>query len=244
MRRFELDLHIHTLASGHAFSTIFESAKVAKEKGLKGVAFLEHGPALPGGAHPYYFSNLRVLPREINGVYAFFGVEANITGINGELDLEDSILLELDLVAIAFHPHCGYENQGAVKNTQVLLKAMENPYVDMIAHPANQAFPLEIDPVIEAAKERKIIIEVNNSSLLPTATRYGAKDLTRELALKCLEKKALIAVNSDAHYSSLIGDVGEAYSLIEEKNVSSELIINSKLELFLNYLKAKGKGER
>ncbi len=241
MRRFELDLHVHTLASGHAFSTILESVRVAKDKGLKGIAFLEHGPALPGGAHPYYFSNLRVLPREIEGVQSFFGVEANIVNEKGELDLEDAILSELDLVAVALHPRCGYENQGIKKNTEVVLKALENPYVDMIAHPANQAFPLDIEPIIEAAREKNIIIEVNNSSLLPTTTRQGAKELTRRFALSCLEKKALIALNSDAHYSSLIGEVEEAYALIKGQDFPSELIINSRLEFFLKYLKTKGK---
>ncbi len=244
MRRFELDLHVHTLASGHAFSTIIESVEAARKKGLKGIAFLEHGPALPGGAHSYYFSNLRVLPREINGIRIFSGAEANIIDDKGRLDLEDSVLSELDLVGVAFHPRCGYENQGAAKNTETLLKALTNPYVDMVVHPANQAFPLEIEPVLEAAKERRIIIEINNSSLLPTTTRKGAKELTLEFALKCFEKQVLTALNSDAHYADLIGEVEEAYSLIKEKNISTELIVNSHLEIFLSYLRKKGKEKR
>lgn len=244
MSRFELDLHVHTLASGHAFSTIAESVEVAREKGLKGIALLEHGPALPGGAHSYYFSNLKVLPREIKGVRVFFGAEVNIVDDKGRLDLEDNILSELDLVGVAFHPRCGYENQGTVKNTETLLKVFNNPFVDMVVHPANQAFPLEIEPVLEAAKEKKIIIEINNSSLLPTTTRQGAKELTLEFALKCLEKQVLIALNSDAHYAALIGEVEEAYNLIKNKKILPELIINSRLELFLSYLKGKRKEAR
>lgn len=244
MGRFELDLHVHTLASGHAFSTISESIEVARKKGLKGIAFLEHGPALPGGAHPYYFSNLRVLPREINGVRVFFGAETNIVNDEGRLDLEDNILSELDLVGVALHPRCGYENQGPVKNTEVLLKALDNPYVDMIVHPANQAFPLEIKPVLEAAKEKRVIIEVNNSSLLPTTTRQGAKELTREFAWRCFEEGVMVAFNSDAHYAGLIGEVEEACKLIEEKDIPTELIINSRLEHFLSFLKEKGKARK
>ncbi len=243
MGRFELDLHVHTLASGHAFSTISESIKVAQKKGLKGIAFLEHGPALPGGAHPYYFSNLKVLPREINGVQVFFGAETNIVDDNGRLDLEDTILSELDFVGVAFHPRCGYENQGAVKNTEVLLKALENPYVDMVVHPANRAFPLEIDPIVEAAKEKRVIVEINNNSLLPITTRQGARELTIEFALKCFEEHVLVALNSDAHYADLIGKVDEAYELIKEKNVLPELIVNSRLEVFLSYLQEKKKGK-
>ncbi len=104
---FIADLHVHTLASGHAFSTPLEIASVAREKGLELVAILDHGPALPGGAHPYYFSNLIALPRRIEGVLFLRGVEANITSQKGELDLSEAILSQIDLVGVEFHPNGG-----------------------------------------------------------------------------------------------------------------------------------------
>lgn len=66
--RVEIDTHTHTLASGHAYNTIREMARAAKEKGLKALAITEHAPEMPGSCHLFYFVNLRVLPRELEGI--------------------------------------------------------------------------------------------------------------------------------------------------------------------------------
>ena len=53
--KIEVDTHCHTIASGHAYSTIVENAKAASEKGLKMIAITDHGPAMPGTFHEAYF---------------------------------------------------------------------------------------------------------------------------------------------------------------------------------------------
>ena len=58
-----LDLHTHTVASGHAYCSLREMAKVASEKGLEVLGVTEHAPGMPGTCHQYYFDNLRVVPR-------------------------------------------------------------------------------------------------------------------------------------------------------------------------------------
>ena len=58
---YEFDLHTHTIASGHAYSTIKEMANSAKEKGLKLLGITEHAPTMPGTCHEFYFQNFRVL---------------------------------------------------------------------------------------------------------------------------------------------------------------------------------------
>ncbi|MGL6170157.1 MAG: phosphatase, partial [Fusobacteriaceae bacterium] len=63
-----VDLHTHTVVSGHAYSTLQENILSAKEKGLKYLGMSEHAPEMPGGAHLFYFSNIRVVPREVDGV--------------------------------------------------------------------------------------------------------------------------------------------------------------------------------
>ena len=79
----KIDLHTHTIASGHAYSTLLENLQEAKGKGLKMLAITDHGPQLAGGPQLFYFGNLRVLPREYLGVELLRGVEANILDSNG-----------------------------------------------------------------------------------------------------------------------------------------------------------------
>jgi putative hydrolase len=227
---FVADLHVHTVASGHAFSTPLEIASVAREKGLEIVALLDHGPALPGGAHPYHFSNLIALPRRLEGVLFLRGAEANIINHQGELDLDEKILSQLDLVGVAFHSHCGYENQGKVLNTEILLKAMESPYVQMVVHPDNPAFPLDLEVMIEAAQAHQVLLEFNNYSLLPNTARQGDLNLSRTYLEKIAQAGAFVAVNSDAHFAYQVGECQAALSLLEEVSFPCELIVNSSLK--------------
>lgn len=53
--KIELDVHTHTIASGHAFSTLQEMAQAAADKGLKVLGITEHSPGVPGTCHPIYF---------------------------------------------------------------------------------------------------------------------------------------------------------------------------------------------
>ena len=59
MKEFVLDLHTHTIASGHAYGTIREMAQAAAERGLQVLGLTEHGPGLPDACHPIYFLNLK-----------------------------------------------------------------------------------------------------------------------------------------------------------------------------------------
>jgi len=68
MYNIEADLHMHTVNSGHAYSTVDELAKTASFKGLKLIAITEHGPNLPGGPHEYFFGNMSIIPNEMYGV--------------------------------------------------------------------------------------------------------------------------------------------------------------------------------
>ncbi len=74
-------------------------------------------PACRTGPHLYYFGNLRVLPPTIAGVQVLKGIEANIIGLSGELDLPDHMLAQLDIVLAGFHSHTGYEGNGGFLKT-------------------------------------------------------------------------------------------------------------------------------
>ena len=85
----ELHTHTHTLASGHAYSTITEMIDAAVDKGLKLLAITEHAPAMPGSCKDFYFYNLKILPRFQKGLEIMFGVELNVMDYEGRLDLPE-----------------------------------------------------------------------------------------------------------------------------------------------------------
>ena len=69
----KIDLHTHTVASGHAYSTLMDNIRAAKAKGMEIVGVSDHAPAMPGSTHEYHFSNQRVLPEFIEGIRVLKG---------------------------------------------------------------------------------------------------------------------------------------------------------------------------
>ncbi len=238
------DLHVHTVASGHAFSTVMEIAKAASLNGIEMVALTDHGPALPGGAHPYHFWNLRIVPRELEGVRLLRGIEANIINDQGEIDLAPEILDSLDVVHVTFHNGCGYGPGNKVKNTEVLIKAMGNPHIDFIAHPGSDYFPLDLEAVVEAALDLGVAIELNNSSLLETTSRPGANERDLELARLAAQKGLPVVISSDAHIATDVGNFAAAMELAELAGIPEELTLNSSMEKVLDYLAGRRKARR
>ena len=78
------DPHTHTIASGHAYSTLQEMAHAAAEKGIQVLGITEHAPGIPGTCDPIYFRNLHVVPREMYGVRLLLGVEGGTAAQNTE----------------------------------------------------------------------------------------------------------------------------------------------------------------
>ena len=88
------DLHTHTVASGHAFSTLKENIEEAAAKGLKAMGMSDHYSAMPGSAQPIYFTNFKSIKEKIMGVRIFTGMEANIVDLEGKLDAEEDCFKE------------------------------------------------------------------------------------------------------------------------------------------------------
>lgn len=80
-----LDLHTHTIMSGHAYSTMQEMIRSASEKDVKLLGITEHAPRIPGACHPFYFINFKVVPREQFGVKLILGCELNIIDYEGHM---------------------------------------------------------------------------------------------------------------------------------------------------------------
>lgn len=239
--RLLADLHTHTVASGHGYSTISELAATAATKGLELIAVVDHGPAVPGGAHLWYFWNMKVVPSVLNGVRILKGCEANpcLDSENG-IDLPDEMLAMLDFVAVGLHPQCGFDDGDRIKNTEAMLRVIENPLVDMITHPGNEAeFPVDLDAVVSAAVGNNVILELNNYSFDPRSGRNISVAREREFAEAARDSGALIAVNSDAHFHLLVGEVSNALSVAEEIGFPEERIVNRDAASVLGYLDSK-----
>lgn len=236
--KYLLDTHTHTLVSGHAYSTLLENVKTAREKGLEMIAVTDHGMAMPGGPHKYYFSNLKVLPRVIYGVTVLRGVEANILDYEGHLDMPDEMLEKLDIVIASLHDSC-IKPGTREENTRALLNAMDNAYVDILGHTGNPAFEIDIDAVVRKAKEKNILIEINNSSFV--SSRPGSYDNCLKIAQKAKELNAKIVIGSDAHICFSIGEFGKADRLIREVGISNDMVMNTSPEMLKKYLMDKGK---
>ncbi|GHT48757.1 phosphatase [Spirochaetia bacterium] len=231
--KIEVDTHTHCIASIHAYSTINELALGAKAAKLKGFVLTDHGPALQNGQpHPHYFSNLRVLPPKINGVHVFHGVELNILDTNGCVDLSPKCLKSLDFVMAGLHIGC-FDPGTPEVNTKALIAAIENPLVDAISHPGNGSFPVNLEQIVDAAKKRGKILEINNSSF---KVRRGSNENCRELARLCKENGNLISVASDAHYFTYVGVLETALSVVNEAMIDPNHVINHKLAGFIEYI--------
>ncbi len=225
--RLLADLHTHTVASGHAFSTVTELATAASEKGLELIAFTDHGPSVPGGAHFWYFWNAKVVPPRIAGVRVLRGCEANVADTESGLDLPDQVLAGLDLVAVGFHPLTGFDECDRARNTAALLRAMANPLVDIVTHPGNAAeFPLNAAEVVAAAVAHGVALELNNHSFDPRSGRSGGRATEREFAIAARDAGAWISLGSDAHYHDQVGDLANALAVVEEIGFPRERIVN------------------
>ncbi|MCX8007372.1 MAG: phosphatase [Coriobacteriia bacterium] len=240
MRLFA-DLHTHTVASGHAFSTVGEIASAAAARGLELVAITDHGPAVPGGAHLWHFWNSRTLPSEMNGVRLLKGCEANpVPDSENGLDIPDEVLCALDFVAVGLHPGCGFDGGDRVRNTEALVRAIRHPLVDMVTHPGNEEdFPVDMDAVVEAAVERGVILELNNFSFDERSGRHATRTHERAFAEAARDAGAYIAVDSDAHVHTLVGEVDAALAVAEEIGFPEQRIVNRDAASVLAYLGAR-----
>jgi len=237
--KLEADLHVHTVASGHAYSTVEEITKEAAGKGLKMIGITDHGPALPGGAHRYHFWNLRIIPEELNGIRILKGIEANIVNANGELDLAEDYLAPLELVHAGFHPNCGYDSASVTQNTDALIRAMDNPLLDFIVHPGNAKFPIDPETLVEASVEKGIALEINNSSFLPTSSRDFAYEYDSRIAELIRKKRSHVIISSDAHIYTQVGVFEQAIELAAKAGIIEEQIVNASAQRVQDYLASR-----
>ena len=155
MIKIKTDTHTHTLASGHAYSTIEENLKAGKEQGLELVGATDHFSSffVPSTTFACYgfFTNRGDLPEIWHGVRLLFGAEVDIVDLKGNLfghdiyipfpykdenkvTYEEGILNRLDYLIASVHFKEFAANSTAVENTELYIKALEHDKVKMLGH--------------------------------------------------------------------------------------------------------------
>lgn len=228
------DLHTHTIASGHAYSTVNELAQEAARKGLAAIAITDHGPALPGGPHLYHFGAMRFIPSSLHGVRILRGVEANILDSAGTIDLPEHYLERLNFIMAGLHEGCGFDNEGIDRNTDAVLNAMANPRIKAISHPGNPAFPLHYETVAQAAQATGTALEINNASF--SVSRKGSRANCEALAFLLARYCTPVVVGSDAHIAQGVGEFDDALCVIERAGISESQVVNTSMERLVAFL--------
>jgi len=221
------DLHIHTTESdGRA--TIEEIAKAAKKKGYEYIGITEHSK-LVRVAHGLdekrmmrHIERIRKADKKIKGLKILAGIEVDVL-TDGKLDLKDSVLKELDIVIAAIHSKFSLDKE---KQTERLLKAIDNKYVNAVAHPSGRLIttrsPLQLDfpRIFKAARDAKVYLEVNTHG-----ERIDLNDVNCRAAK---DIGAKIIINSDAHDTEqldklIYGIITARRGWIEKKDVINTL---------------------
>ncbi|GHV44501.1 putative phosphatase [Clostridia bacterium] len=227
------DLHCHTIASSHGYSTVREYADAASARGLEAIAITDHAPGVTDGAHIYHFSNISAIPRVIYGVNILYGAECTMQDSDGNLDLPVHVLEGLDVVIASIH-QSAYQPRTPKEHTAVLLSVMDHPCVNVMGHLGREQAEFDIDRVVKKAKDRGILIELNAASL----RKYSfASKRCAEIATACKKHGVPVTLSSDSHYAGDIGKLDDAIALAKEVGIDERLIMNLTYEKIADFLK-------
>ncbi len=192
------DLHVHTDWSDGAHS-LEDVAAAAKKMGYSYLAVTDHSKSLhiSGGLSEKRLMEqgraIEALNEQINDFTVLKGNEVDILK-DGTLDYHDEILQGLDVVVASIH---SYFNLDLELQTNRIIKAIENPHVDIIGHLTGRLlnrrppYELDIDKILEAAAEHRTVLEIN--------AHPDRLDIDEEIARKAVQMGIKIAINSDAH---------------------------------------------
>ncbi|MEF9990692.1 MAG: phosphatase [Romboutsia sp.] len=233
-----IDLHTHTIVSGHAYSTIKENIELGIEAGLKYLGMSDHACTMPGGPHEFHFHNLHVTPREVDGLKVLRGIEANIIDFDGNIDVEEDVLKNLDYAIASLHQPC-LKSGTKEEHTRAILNIMDNPKVKIIGHLDDSRYPVDYEAVVKMAKEKNVLLEINNSSLKPDSFRQGARENYNVMLELCKKYGTRVVMGSDSHICYDIGKFNNVEALIDILNFPKELVINYHEEQIIEFFNIK-----
>ncbi|NUU65371.1 phosphatase [Enterobacteriaceae bacterium BIT-l23] len=235
---YPVDLHMHTVASTHAYSTLHDYIATAQSRGIKLFAITDHGPDMADAPHYWHFMNMRIWPRVVDGVGILRGIEANIKNTDGEIDCTGPMLDALDLIVAGFHEPV-FPPRDKESHTQAMIAAMAAGEVHIISHPGNPKFPVDIPAIAQAAAKYQVALELNNSSF--THSRKGSAPNCRAIAEAVRDAGGWLALGSDSHTAFTLGDFTECRKILHEVNFPEERILNVSPRRLLDFLESRGR---
>jgi DNA polymerase (family 10) len=220
------DLHVHSLWSD-GNNSIQELAEAAKNLGYRYLAVTDHSQGLEvaGGLSPRELKQKRTeidsVNKKITGLRVLYGSEANI-GSSGRMDYKDEILERFDLVVAAIHT--GFQ-QSREQLTARLVKACQNKYVHIIAHPTGRlwgirdAYDLDFDRLFNAARDTNTALEIN-----AFPQRLDLNDLH---CRRAKEAGVRLAIGTDAHSAEQLPAMKFGVAVARRGWLSPKDVLNS-----------------
>jgi len=118
-----------------------------------------------------------------------------------------------------------------------LIRALQNPWVDVIVHPGNPEYPVDEAAIVQAAAEHDVALEINNSSL--TVSRQGSRPHCDHIARLAKTHGCKILVGSDSHFALSVGDFGAAAELLQRNDIPAQQVLNTSVEKVLAHLERR-----
>lgn len=259
MLHLACDVHTHTIASRHAYSTVEENVYAAAKQGFELLGVADHFssmiyPQSPVGVDMrdyQQFINFSVWPEVWHGVRLLHGCEADIVDLDGHLygwdmpleygmvaptsdpapTLQEMVFGRCDYVIASVHGKQWAEGATREQITRMYVRALEQPEVLILGHVGRSGLDFDVDEVCAAARDLGKMIEINDSSLYG---HYSFIERCRYIAERCAAIGCMVAVSSDAHISYDVARLDHARMLLEGISFPESLIATRDAKAFLH----------
>ena len=234
------DYHTHTMFS-HGDGMIEDNVKAAIAAGLDSIAITDHGFrhvafCVRRSDFPYLRKEVTRLRQLYPNIRILLGLETNIQGNNGQIDLADQDVDKLDILVCGYHKYVHAPNlaqafsfwlptfgasifgttaRRRAKNTDAFIKAIERYPIDIISHPKH-CIDVDVKEIALAAKAKGTFMELNGKSINMTDAEIEA----------VVDTGVGLIVNSDAHSPSRVGEISKPMSVIERLHIPASAIVN------------------
>ena len=231
------DVHMHTVETDGR-NTIEEMADAAMARGYKYMAITDHSKnlafanGLDDARALAHIQKIREANARIEGITIFAGIEVDILA-DGDLDLSDDVLAQMDVVIASVH---SVFNQESAKMTDRLLKAISNPNTSIIGHPTGRlqlrrnAYQFDMDGVLAAAAKHKVAMELNS---------YPDRLDLNDIHLRQAKQRGVkIVINTDSHHTSHLDKI--RYGILQARRAwltANDVLNTLPVETFLKAMK-------
>lgn len=225
----KIDLHVHTIASGHAYNTIYELIQEAKRKKMRVIGITDHAPEEFNTVNKIYLSNMKLIPKTINGIRVLKGVELDLADNKHNVRLDEVTLNKMDYAILSTHSTIKGIDSNKTNNTEVLISAIKKyPKIKIIGHPYAPYIDFDMVKLTEFACKNNILMEINLSYF--QEHRLKKWDINKMKTLISIVRKynKKVILNSDAHFMTQLGDDSILTpALMKKLGLTKEMIINN-----------------